>query len=246
MLDGIFYFVRAYLWIVLAIVVLFPLILMLVCRLEKQMIHCFEPCDEKDLLKQSAYTKAMNDMAVQHGFINCRWFRHCRGGLYRATATTWFSPDSLILLVVGGGKMAGVNLKKTLLFSKTIGGPVLVTCDESRVSDLSGLIEDQVLWNADLRELYDLHKTRLNCWTERLEPFDSSSPLKEYESIERRRTQILVDEGLARHLDFNQNEWRYTLKGAILLYFRGFRASLKEAKNQKERFSSEKKRPGDA
>lgn len=245
-LKEFFHYVDTYKWIALTMGVLFILAFILLCRMEKQMIHCFEACDEKDLLKPSAYTIAMNDMAVEQGFINAGWFKHSRGGLYQGTATTWFSEDYLILLVVGGGKMGGLNIKKTMLFSKTTTGHVLLTCDVSGVTDITGITQNQVLWNADLRELYDLHRARLDFWADRLEPFGSSSPLEEYESIERRKVQMLVDSNLAEYLDFNQNEWRFTFKSAFLLYFRHYRADLKDAKKQKERFSPKHKRPGDA
>ena len=243
--KDVFYYIGIFHWGILAIVVLFALILMLVCRLEKQKIYFLKPCYEKDILKQSAYTKAMNEMAVKQGFENCTWFRHCRGGVYQATATTWFSEDSLILLMVGGGKLCGINFKTTYLFSKTIGGPVILTCDQSGESDLSGLIEKKVLWNADLEELVNLHKTRLQSCVHRLEAFDSSSPLMEYESILRRKARILVDYDLAKYLGPTENAWRYTLKGAILSYFRGYKADLKDAEKQIDRFGFEQKRPGD-
>lgn len=242
--DGFFYFMGIYRWIILSITISFALLLMLIFRLEKRWISFFEPCDEEDLPTPSAYTRAMNNMALQQGFWNCEWFRHCKGRLYRATATFWLSQDGLTLLVVGGGKIAGVNFKTTFLYSKPTGGPVLVTSDEPGETDLSGISEKQFLLNADLAELYDLHKTRLKRWEDYIEPFDSTSLLKEYESMDKRSVQALVELGTAKYLDVNQKEWRYTLKGAILSYFQGWRPSYKEAKRQKKRLASIR-RPGD-
>jgi hypothetical protein len=243
-LTGLFDYLGWVSWVILAAVVLFPLFFMLLSRMEKQMIHCFEPCDEGDILQQSDYTKAMNKAAEELGFTFCSWFRHSRGGIYKATVTTWISPDSLIMLVVGGGKIAGINLKTTFLYSKSSNGYVLVTADEAGEYDLSGVFDKQVLWNANLNELYDLHLSRLEIWDEPLEPFDGSSVLQEYEVLQKRRVQMLVDMGLARYLDFDQNQWRYTIKGAIQMYTRGYKTSLKDAKEQKDRFSSSIKRPG--
>ena len=234
--SEIFDFLGNISWIILAVVILFPLMFMLLSRMEKQMIHCFESCDKEVILKQSDYTKATNEAAEQFGFSHCTWFRHSRGKLYQATVTTWLSPDALILLVVGGGKIAGISIKTTLLYSKSVDGSVLVTCNEAGEFDLSGVFDKQVLWNADLNELYDLHTNRMEIWDEPLEVFNSLSVLKDYESLQKRRVQMLVDMGLARYLDFDQNEWRYTIKGAIQLYTRGHKATLKEAKEQKDRF----------
>lgn len=241
-LEDFFNFIICFWWIILTILV--ALMIMLIARLEKRWISDFKPCDKKDLPKPSAYTKAMNDMAIRQGF-KCRgWFRQYRSKLCRGIATMWISEDALTLLVVGGGRIAGIKFKATFLYSKPSDAPVLITSDEPGERDLSGMTDKQFLLNADLTELYDLHKQRMGGWEGLLEPFDGSSPLREYESIYRRSVQAFVDYGLAKYLDFAQNEWRYTLKGAVLSYFQGWRTSYQEAKNQKERLTSIK-RPGD-
>ena len=224
--------------IIFLLIISFPFLLALIARLEKQMIHCFEPCDENDISCQSDYTKAVNKSAAELGFLFCGWFQQNRGGIYQATLTAWLSPDFHILLIVAGGKTAGVNLKKMFFCSGTIDGPVLMTCDESKLPDLSGLIEMQVLWNANLQELYNLHLSRIAPWQNDLEIFNPDSVLEDYELFEQKQVRILVNAGLAEYLDYNQNEWRYTWKGAFALRTR-FIKSLKKDKLQAYRFGLE-------
>ena len=240
-LENLFHFITSW-WTILSI--LGALMVIFICSMEKRWISHFKPCYKEDLPKPSAYTKAMNDMAIQHGFKCCGWFHQYRSKLCCCTATMWISEDALILLVVGGGRVAGIKHRTTYLYSKPFDAPVLVTSDNSGEKDLSGMTDKQYLLNADLAELCDLHKQRMESCDGLFEHFNASSPLKEFESIQRRSTQELVDYGLAKYLDFAQNEWRYTLKGAVAYYFRGWRTISQEAKKQGDRMFS-KKRPGD-
>ena len=244
--EGVFNFLRLsvnLIMVVLILIISFPFLLMLIARLEKQVIHCFDECDENDIAYQSEYTKAVNKTAGDLGFLFCGWFRQFRGGLYQATITAWLSPDLRTLLLIAGGKIAGIDLKKMLLYSMAIDGPILLTCDESKEADLSGLTDTEVLWNADLPELYDLHMTRIASWENELDFFDMDSILDDFELLERKRIRILVNAGLAEYLDYNQNQWRYTWKGAFILRTR-FIKSWEKDKLQAYRFGPEFKRPG--
>lgn len=231
--------------VIFFLIVGFPFLLALIARLEKQMIHCFEPCGEPDPSTQSDYLKAVNQSARDLGFLFCGWYHCIRGGPYRAVITAWLSEDLRTLLITAGGKMAGVDLKKMALHSMAIDGPVLLTCDEDIPPDLSGLLDVQVLWNADLRELYDLHLTRIAPWENELEFFDSASILEDYEMFDQKRVRILVNAGFAEYVDYSQNQWRYTWKGAFALKTR-FVKSLKRDRSQAYRFGPEFKRPGSA
>ena len=237
--SDILYYISLYRWFILVPVVLFALFalfIILVARFEIRWINMFEPCDEPDPASQSPYTKAMNTMAAQLGFFKCGWFRQYRKKLCRATATMWLSPDALTLLIVGGGKMVGIYYRTTFLYSKPNGGPVLVTSDEPGEKDLTGVIVKEFLFNADLKELYDLHISRLQPWKDNLNSFD--------ESLIRKSIDVGVEHGLFKYLDNERRKCRYTLKGALLCYFRGFRVSFKTAKEQKDRLIKTK-RPGD-
>jgi len=229
---------------VMLVIMGFPFFLMVLARLEKQVIRQFEPCEEKDIPYQSAYTQAVNQSAEELGLIFCGWCRQIRGGFYQATATAWISPDRRTMLLVGGGKLLGMDYKRMYLYSSTIDGPVLLTSDQSGEADLSGLLDTETLWNATLGELYDFHQERLVPWEDELNFFDADSFLEDYEAIDQKRVRVLVNAGMAIYLGYSQSEWRYTWKGAFALRSRYLKSWDKE-KMQAYRFGPEFKRPGE-
>lgn len=230
-------------WVILAAVVAWATLLIAVGRIEKQYIHMLEPVVAPGLEEQSPYTRAMNQMAKQLGFVNEQWFVQNIGGPYKGTATMWRSPDASTILIVSGGTVAGVRLKKTILLSKVVGGPVLFTRDETGTLDLSGFFEHEFLLNADLGELWELHQRRIKERGGRVERFRGASPLADYEALEQQRVDILVEQGLAYYVSGGQRQWRYSIRGAMKMYYEGWRRQLKMAEQQMERIR--KKRPGE-
>lgn len=237
-----YYYLSLIGWIVLCGILLFTIFYISICRLERLWIHQFVPIDLPDFTQQSSYVRAMNSAAEELGFQYCGWFAQKQGGVYRATITAWLSPDQLTLVLVVGGKIAGISSKRTVLVSTIIDYPSLQTSDEPGIYDLSENIDQNFLLNADLAELYDFHKSRIVPFI--CEPFDKNEPLVGYETIIRQCVQSLVKQNLACFLNVDQNQWRYTTKGAILMFFRGFLKSMRDSLEQKERVRN-KKRPGD-
>jgi len=117
-----------------------------------------------------------------------------------------------------------------------------MTTDIISDPDISGTVDQQELLNADMSELYELHRRRLEECGGKFETFRRSSVLDECEEFERRRAEVLVDYELAKWVGGGRKEWRYSIKGAILKY-RAYRANWKAMKKQGDRFL--KKRPGE-
>ncbi|MHC4744790.1 MAG: class I SAM-dependent methyltransferase [Planctomycetota bacterium] len=239
----ILHWVMVYDWVLLGGAAAFAILLVSLYKFERRYIHDFESVAESQLPKLSWYTCEMNDQARRLGFQHCGWYGQKRKGLYKAIATMWMSPDNLKLLVVGGGKIAGINYKVTYLYSKIIGVTTVVTSDEIGEADVSGIFDKQYLCNADLEELCKVHESRLAMWKGKLKKFDISDVLAEYEAIMRQRVCALVERGFAKWLNKDQEKWRYTLKGSILSYI-DFRRESRQVKQQSERHL--KRRPGEA
>jgi hypothetical protein len=231
-------------WIVISVILIFTLGMILVARIEKRVINVFEPIAEPDLPQQSAYMQAMNRAAENDRFCFCGWYGQKQGRIYRAIAAMWLSPDGLTLAVVGGGKIAGIAFKKTYLLSKPIDNAILQTCDDVAESDLSGIQKQDFLLNADFAEMYQFHQERAVLLKIDFEPFDEVSVLKECIEMERKRVEELAKMGLAKFCDWEQRDWRYTTKGAILLFVKGFMNQLGQAAKQSERLVN-KARPGE-
>jgi hypothetical protein len=185
----------------------------------------------------------MNEMALKLGFRHCGWFGDRRSSfLYGATVTMWLSPDALTLAFVCGGKMIGLDVKKTSLTSKPAGGVVLITTDMIADPDISGTIDQRELFFADMAELYELHKERLKEWSGKLQPFKRSSLLEEFEESRRRRVEVMVDYGLAKWVGWGHKKWRYSIIGALRKH-RAYRENWRAMKKQEDRFG--KKSPGE-
>jgi len=239
----IYHWIVIYYWVLLVGAVVFAIFFMSICKFERRYICQFKPVDETKLSTLTWYTREMNEKAGKLGFQNCGWYAQDRGKLYHCTATVWISPDNLTLLVVGGGKLAGINFKQTWLYSKPVGCAVLVTSDEIGEVDSTGFSDKEFLLNADLEELWDLHKSRLKFLACKVEKFNRSDFLAEYEELSRRHVRVLVEHGLARWLDKKREQWRYTLKGSIQNYI-CCRREMRKLKKQKDRIS--KRKPGEA
>jgi hypothetical protein len=185
----------------------------------------------------------MNEMALKLGFRHCGWFGDRRRSfVYGATVTMWLSPDVLTLAFVCGGKMIGLDVKKTSLISKPVGGAVLMTTDMIGDPDISGTIDQRELFFADMAELYELHKERLKEWSGKLQPFKRSSLFEEFEESRRRRVEVMVDYGLAKWVGWGHKKWRYSIIGALQKH-RAYRENWRAMKKQEDRFG--KKAPGD-
>lgn len=239
----IWHWIGVFYWVLLIAAAAFAILFMSVGKFERRYIRQFKPVDETKLPTPSLYTGEMNEKAEELGFHNCGWYAQDIGKLYHCTATMWVSPDNLTLLVVAGGKLAGIDYKTTLLYSKPVDGAVLVTSDEIGGVDITGVFDKEFLLNADLEELWTLHKSRLAFLGGKVEKFNRSDVLAEFEELSRRHVRALVEHGLGRWLDKQREQWRYTLKGSIQNYF-CFRRESRKLTQQKDRIS--KRRPGEA
>ena len=210
--------------------------------LEKHRIHDFKPMGPDLLQVPSPYFQAMNDAARQAGFqLEGVFGQYRRNSTYRCCIALWLSPDGQTLLSVGGGKLAGINYRKTLLLSR-LGGKVLVTMDEFGSTDLSGTREIEALLNADLAELNTRHLQRLALSKEAPSPFSMGNLLQQYEEMNRLQVDKLIHLGLAKYLDAQDGIWRYSPKGAWVYAVRGYLKGMKGAQGQAARLK--KKRPG--
>jgi hypothetical protein len=211
--------------------------------LEKQHLHEFAPAPAGESGSDSAYFNAINMAAERLGFEAAGTVDQNRASrLYRARLALWVSPDREILLLVGGGKTAGVPIKRTILITVIDRDRIIQTQDDFAMADLSGLTDRKVVLNADLDELLSSHRERCAAQHRAKRHFSIESALSNWESIQEMKARQLSRLGLIKFLNREETIWRHTLKGAWLQYFKGFRGQLAEGKSQKERIS--RKRPG--
>jgi len=236
--------------LILAIIALFLLImgglfvaLLITCCCEKQRVRDFVPATPDILPPSSPYFQAMNDAARGLGFQHAGLFAQDRhSSNYRCCLSLWLSPDQKSILCIGGGKVARIDYKRTMLISKLAGEKSLVSMDAFGSEDLSGTRDIQVLMNADLAELKGFHLQRLVSAGSEPKLFNPNNLFAEFEEWNRLRTDRLVERGWAKYLSPEHNDWRFTTKGAWLYATTAYFAGLKKAQAQKDR--ANKKRPG--
>ena len=239
---SIWHWVGVYYWVLLIIAAVFAIVLISAYKFDRCYIRRFKPADETKLPSPSFYTREMNEKARELGFEHCGWYVQDRGRLFQCTATFWLWPDKLTLLLVGGGKLIGLDYKTTFLYSKPVEGAVLVTSDQIGEVSITGVFDKEFLVHADLEELWKHHKSRVAFFEGKVEKFNRSDVLGEYESLLRRYANALIEHGLARWLDKGREEWRHTIKGSLQGYI-NFRRESRKFTKQRKRLS--RRAPGE-
>jgi hypothetical protein len=236
--------VHYWFWILLGAFVAFCFSAILITAiLEKHLIRQYQPSLPEEVCPRSAYFLAMNEAASKSGLRHCGDFMQFRGSsLYKCCLSLWLSPDQSFLVLVGGGKLAKIDHKRTIFLSVTNDGKEIVTVDDFGLVDLSKLREIDVVYNADLNELNVRHSQRLLAQGTPLKTFSPASCLDQYEDLGRVRAEKMVSLGLAKFLDLSESTWRYTFKGAWANAYHGYLKGLEKAKLQKDR--ARIKRPG--
>lgn len=213
------------------------------CCWEKQRVRDFVAATADVLPPPSPYFQAMNDAASALGFQHAGLFVQNRNSSnYRCCLSFWLSPDQKSILCIGGGKVARIDYKRTMLISKLAGEKSLVSMDIFGSEDLSGTRDVQVLMNADLPELKQFHLQRLVSAGGEPKLFNLNNLFAEFEEWNRVRADRLVERGLAKYLSPEHNDWRFTTKGAWFYATTVYFASIRKAQAQKDR--ANKKRPG--
>jgi len=211
--------------------------------LEKHVIRQFQPGAPEEVCPPSGYFRAMNESAAQAQLIHCGNYVQSRSSsLYRCCLSLWLSPDHQTLVVVGGGKLAKIDHKRTFFVSVTQDGTEMITVDDFGIVDPSDLRNIDVVYNADFAELSSRHAQRLAMMPGPWRPFSPTRCLEQYEDLLKVRAEHMVTLGLAKFIDRTESTWRYTMKGAWISAYHGYFKGLEKAKAQSHRQG--KKRPG--
>lgn len=211
--------------------------------LEKIHLNDFVPAPGGEPLADTRYFNAMNDSAKHLGFIPAGVFVQNRGSrIHRAQVALWVSPERDILLQIGGGKTAGVPVKRTILYSILSSNQIIQTQDGAGTVDLSGLTDQRFILRADLDELLSCHSDRLASRIEQKQIFSTQTALSDWQSIGHMKAEQMARMGFVQFLNQEHTIFRHTPRGAWLQYYKGLRGQLTQAETQLDRAS--KKRPG--
>jgi len=165
-------------------------------------------------LPPTDYARNANVTAEHSGFQHHGTFHHGGSSLFHIRYDFWVSADRLTILVVGGGKAAGMPANAVTLVSQLSDERYLVTTDYSGEADLTGLTEIEIWSDVGLVYLIDRHRNRVASAPIAITPF-GEEPLADYMQMRQSQVDHLVQRGDARFLDARQSTWKYTFKGAV-------------------------------
>jgi hypothetical protein len=180
-------------------------------------------------LEITEYALAVNHELEDRNFRHLGRFFNGQGKIYKLSYDFWLAPDRMVLVLVGGGTLAGIPLQATWLMTRLQDGRCLMTLDEPKGqdSDPTGLTEQKILANADFVELMAAHRERIAEADSVAIPYSEADPLADHRAFRRSRAALQVEQGTAKFLDPEENWWKYTAKGAL---FAAMRTSIKEWK----------------
>jgi len=231
-------------WILFGALCIFCFIsIFLVACWEKHPLRQYQPGAPEAVGPPSGYFRAMNEAAAARNLQHCGHYLQTRdSSLYRCCVSLWLTADQCTLVTVWGGKLAKIDYKRTLFISVTTDGGEIVTLDDFGIVDLSGIRDLEVVYRADFEELAARHDQRLAEAHASLKPFPPTRAMDQFEDLGQVRAERMVALGLAKFLDLQESNWRYTVKGAFKNAFVGYVMGLQKAKQQKNR--AHKRRPG--
>jgi hypothetical protein len=189
---------------------------------EKQPIREYEIAKRNSEVEYGEYMKNAVFCLENYGFN----ILHGRTRKYNVSVAIATSKDRLILAVAGEGTIIGIRAKKTILYSELGNGKWLVTKDEVGIRDHSGLALLDEMMDASIEDLFGRHLSRIK--DEDVVPLTGNTPLHDLDHMEIKKTQSMVNSGMARWRD--DRHWSYTIVGAVAVVFDFFPQIAKELK----------------
>lgn len=202
-----------YVWLILifGIPALFFVAAFVIGCVEKHPVPVFERAQLDSL---PAYATEMVQRSAAYGFQYRDSGVHPKFG-EKVKGMLMLSDDGRILAVIGEGTIAGMKVKKTLLFSTFVDGSVLITVDEAGTSEMDPRTTRQIFMNADFEELLAKHREALGRLGAGVATFASHASWKDLDDLNRKRVDRIVGAGLARYVDARREEYRFTVWAAF-------------------------------
>jgi len=192
----------------------FLLLLLAVAMIERRYSLPYLRVPMESVNDLSPYVRRMSDDANAAGFVFGDYIVHAKPSI-KIWGTVWLSPDRRTLMMASSGTVSGLRSKQTFLFSALNDGTYLCTTDNIGESDPSRLLWFKRHWNGLFADLWKLHQKRLSNAAFAVVDFRQSLPFEILTDIYDRRTQSMIEKGLARYADADQACWRHSFLGAV-------------------------------
>jgi hypothetical protein len=186
---------------------------------EKRPVNFYCVPEAGQELPPTQRAESANEAAEARKFQHKGVYHHAKGGIYRVRYDIWLSSDQLTLAVVGGGKLARIPVNAVWLYSRLEDGRFLATTNDSGSAELSGLTKLKIHKDFEVDDLLDYHLDRLDSLSVAATPYSTTNPLADLIQDRSRMAERQVELGYASFLEPHKETWRYTLKGALRLYY---------------------------
>jgi hypothetical protein len=201
------------LWLLLAPLPLMVL-LVIIAMNEKRHSPPYVEIPQDRLGQLSRYVRRMSDDALASGLVFGAYIGHFKPSI-KIIGTVWYSPDKRILVMTNSGTVSGIPAKMTMIFSPVSDGTYLCTTDNIGESDPAGMIKFKRRWNGLLPDLLRIHQRRMEHVTGTVRSFPQATAFEAVNEFYRLWAQNLVNKGLARFRDADQQWWSYNFTGGL-------------------------------
>jgi hypothetical protein len=181
---------------------------------ERRLVWPYAPADVAT--SPTRYTTAASAAAGSLGFTAYGVYKDAKGALYRIRYELWLAPERDVLLLIGGGTLAGIPVNASWLFTRLGDGRCLATLDEQNGAeyDLAGLVDESVCPRMTLPQLLAAHRGRVFGSSVPALPY--SDPVNDHRELLVRKVATLVQRGYASYWGDGGEGWRYTPLGALV------------------------------
>jgi hypothetical protein len=157
--------------------------------------------------------------AIAEGFVLLGWAADVRGNRYQLSYGILVSPDGECVAVVSAGKILGIPMQGTKLFSQGTNGRVLFTSEHQNLVeiDISRRWRSQLAKVKTFARLLERHRNLFKKQRLVAESFGTNGDLAVFRAMLSERIEGMHHRGLIAFTDESRTVWRYTFSGAIRL-----------------------------
>jgi hypothetical protein len=165
----------------------------------------------------SGYATRWVNEAARAGCLFFGWSGDLKGPKYQVTYGMLCSPGRDCFVIIGVGKVFGMPVRGTSIYTRAIDGRVFYTTDHQSGVD----IDLTRSWRGQLTEaqtftgLWNYHQNLLRDLNVIPQPFLSGREIAEYKTLREERFQAMARRGLIAFTDASASYWRYTSLGAL-------------------------------
>lgn len=218
------------LYVFLVVTVIMSLFQLVVCMWEKRLTWPYGGLQGGPTFDAgSAYAHRTLAAAIENGFMHLGWAPDTKGEKYQMNYCFLLSPDRQALLIIGAGKILGMELRGVTFYSPADDGLRLwySTDNQSAIEfDISRLWMSHLVFAHKFADIWRSHQSWMQSAKFSRHTFNPGCALAEFRRLREQRFNEMLRRGYISYTDSTQTFWRYTLQGAVKLVFFNYGTGL--------------------